>query len=490
MMKIREFYYFLLKFFLLFDYSINYIVIPFNIEKQQHKMLLNECKSDNDIDFFIKNDKLFTLMSLGSDTIELYLDMNFFNFFLGKGLCRNNSLSTYEISNSKYFETLREDIERVVYIKNVSLCRDKCSLYSDIQLNNNITLKNNSFLYGLNSYSKNKFNTKQVCGYIGLQIEYNDLSVKECNFIKSLKQNKIISSYSWSILFFDKFMNKNILNQNILNKYDGFLLCGLEEKDYENIYFTHDIRTIQAKPRYSLLDWGIVFSEIFFEKNNEKFNYQSRVQIVFDINLEYIISTDHFFKNLKKTIFEKYFKQNICSVNTNNEIYYTIICNKTFGQYINSFPSLYFYHRELNYTFILSNKDLFKYYNNKIYFLIIHKTYNDYYWTLGNLFLKKYNFVFDYDKKLISFINIDNNKNKDIINKFNGIKSFFYKIKNISIIIGIIIGLIIGKKIWDKNRKKRANELIDNYQYESYFYEKENKEKNFELNYKYALENN
>ena len=100
-------------------------------------------------------------------------------------------------------------------------------------------------------------------------------------------------------------MNKNILNQNILNKYDGFLLCGLEEKDYENIYFTHDIRTIQAKPRYSLLDWGIVFSEIFFEKNNEKFNYQSRVQIVFDINLEYIISTDHFFKNLKKTIFEK-----------------------------------------------------------------------------------------------------------------------------------------------------------------------------------------
>ena len=35
-----------------------------------------------------------------------------------------------------------------------------------------------------------------------------------------------------------------------------------------------------------------------------------------------------------------------------------------------------------------------------------------------------------------------------------------------SIIFGIIIGILIGKKIWDRNRKKRANELIDEDEYE------------------------
>ena len=34
--------------------------------------------------------------------------------------------------------------------------------------------------------------------------------------------------------------------------------------------------------------------------------------------------------------------------------------------------------------------------------------------------------------------------------------------------LGIIIGILVGKKIWDKNRKKRANELVDDdYEYES-----------------------
>ena len=54
------------------------------------------------------------------------------------------------------------------------------------------------------------------------------------------------------------------------------------------------------------------------------------------------------------------------------------------------------------------------------------------------------------------------------------LKTFWSFIKNISIIIGILIGILIGKKIWDKNRKRRANELIDNYQYEPYENNKNN----------------
>jgi hypothetical protein len=38
----------------------------------------------------------------------------------------------------------------------------------------------------------------------------------------------------------------------------------------------------------------------------------------------------------------------------------------------------------------------------------------------------------------------------------------------IILLAGIVIGLLFGKKIWDKNRRKRANELVDDdYDYNS-----------------------
>ena len=52
--------------------------------------------------------------------------------------------------------------------------------------------------------------------------------------------------------------------QNIVNKYDGFLLSGIDEKDIKLIFSTEDIRYTKAIPRYSIIDWGIIFSEIYF----------------------------------------------------------------------------------------------------------------------------------------------------------------------------------------------------------------------------------
>ena len=116
---------------------------------------------------------------------------------------------------------------------------------------------------------------------------------------------------------------------------------------------------------------------------------------------------------------------------------------------------------------------------------IIYKIYYVNYWSLGTIFLKKYPFLFDCDKKTISYINIYNSINTTELKenktekktKANIIESFWSFFKYISIFVGIIIGILIGKKIWDKNRKKRANELIDDYQYES----SENDNKNNKL---------
>lgn len=456
-------------FLLLLNYSNNYIVVPFNSDKLKRE---KDYQGENDINFFFEKDKFFTLMPLGNDYLELILSLDYYNFYIGKGLCRNNSLSTYNPSNSKSFKNLSDYIHRVGNIQNASYSMDKCLLFKDIQLYENITFDNLPFLYGTNPFFKEIIDIDKICGIIGLRIEYNGASFTDLNFIKILKKNNFISSYTWSLIFFDGVLNNNtITNKYKLKKYEGVLICGIEEKNLKDLYSTEDIRTIKSK---QIFNWGMMFSEIFFfDKNkNDKSNYHSRVQMIFDTNINYILCDKYFFDILQKTVFKPYFIQGICYINEKQKSKgnHIIICNKEFEKYMSSFPDLYFYSKEMNYTFILTSKELFCFYNNQINFLIIYQMYITGTWNFGNIFLKKYPFIFDYDKKTISFINIYNKeiKNKNSVSEgINIYKDILLKIKYISIIIGIIIGLLIGKKLWDKNRKKRANELIDSFIYES-----------------------
>ena len=234
-----------------------------------------------------------------------------------------------------------------------------------------------------------------------------------------------------------------------------------------------------------MLEWGLFFNDVYFlnKTNSDKSSYQNNIKINFDLESNFIKVTKYFFENIEKTLFKWYIEQNICFINKNAEQdgKYLIICNKEFSKYIQTFPDLYLYNKEFNYTFILTNDELFITYGNYIYFLIIHKIYYFENWSLGTIFFKKYPFLFDSDKKIINYINIYNSTNITKLkeynpeNKISRLESFWSFFKYISIFIGIIIGILIGKKIWDKNRKRRANELIDDYQYESS--ENENKDK-------------
>ena len=98
-----------------------------------------------------------------------------------------------------------------------------------------------------------------------------------------------------------------------------------------------------------------------------------------------------------------------------------------------------------------------------------------YNWYLGLPFLKKYQFIFNYDSKSIGFYNENiKEKNNDCENEKNNDGNFFKKL-NMRIIIEIVVGIIligliviafvIGKSI-NYKRKKRANELTDdNFEY-------------------------
>ena len=88
---------------------------------------------------------------------------------------------------------------------------------------------------------------------------------------------------------------------------------------------------------------------------------------------------------------------------------------------------------------------------------------------VGRILLKKYLTVFNADKKQIYFYNkIPEEKIEE------NIKSFFDKYKIVIIIIAFIViilviygfGILTGKCIY-KGRRKKANELDDNYDYKS-----------------------
>ena len=154
----------------------------------------------------------------------------------------------------------------------------------------------------------------------------------------------------------------------------------------------------------------------------------------------------------------------------------------------NNFPDLVFEHKEFGINFTLTKNDLFAYniFNDSdtnLYFLILNNIGERFYipWSLGIPFLKKYRLSFNYDSKMIGYYKndgkiIDKNKNVENNNIFN---SDFFKIF-IIVILGIIL-FLLGmqmQKLLQKQRKKKANELDDNYDYEPYKDNNNKKDKN------------
>ena len=116
--------------------------------------------------------------------------------------------------------------------------------------------------------------------------------------------------------------------------------------------------------------------------------------------------------------------------------------------------------RHLNVQFIFNYKDLFYKYKNKYYYLVVFSDEN--FWILGKPFFKKYQIIFDKDKKTIGYYKIYKNDNN---NNFSFNKLFFVIIILIIIIIFLLYKIICKRE--NKSKKIRVNELIENYEYVS-----------------------
>ena len=138
----------------------------------------------------------------------------------------------------------------------------------------------------------------------------------------------------------------------------------------------------------------------------------------------------------------------------------TFSCDKDIN--ITLLQNLNFHNVDINYTFTLNPSDLFILYNDRYYYLVYFvKQYNVKMWSLGIAFLKKFNFVFNQDKKVLGYYKIKEES-------FNS--NLFLKILLIiaCIIIIILIILLIYYKKNQIKRKIRANELESDFEYIPY----------------------
>ena len=143
-----------------------------------------------------------------------------------------------------------------------------------------------------------------------------------------------------------------------------------------------------------------------------------------------------------------------------------VVCEK--GLNIQSFPTLEFYSDELDYTFKLSGEDLFieDTVNGNLLLLIVIDLYTsrENGWELGIPFLKKNLLYFDAQNEEIGLCTSDNNVKTNTI-EFSTRQFSLFAIVNLSVIIVLVTLVISLSQKVKQGKKKKANELIDDYQY-------------------------
>ena len=457
---------------LIINYTYNYIILPFNsthIELNLNEKL-NKINSAEYLLSEINKNQLYSTMSIGKPpkNLEFYLTMDSFIYGILSGYCPNGSFSFYNPYLSKNFKSETDYIISVGPLKNAAIATDNCTLYNDLNLTSIKNIDNFEFLIGNYSYFES-ININKYCGIIGLYKSNVKTYEYAKNFIKYLKEEKIIDSYSWGLFFFDKVNSYNI-DYNIQSNYDGFYIVGINEEDYFNIFKTTNIISVNS------IENNIFFKVYFYEspKNKTEIVCSDNIIAHFIVDYNYILAGKEYYNNILNYFFQKYIDERICFKKSSFKTYEgkteMIVCDISFKKYVYLFPTIYFYSRELSFTFNLDYNDLFLESNDKIYFLIAYKDMIHSTWQLGKNFMRKYPFIFDQDKKTVSFVFLDKFKKKEENLKSNNSNNYHYKkIKDYFfyslLFIGILIGLFMGRRIWNKHRKLKANELEEKFEY-------------------------
>ena len=298
-----------------------------------------------------------------------------------------------------------------------------------------------------------------------------------CNGIPFyLRNKKLTKSDNFHYIFYTE------KEKETNDGYDAAIVIGENPHEYDKNKFkgkeyvkTNALQMIQEP------GWIFEFKNFYYLPNGTAINFgiTSNNYLVkgwLRLDIDNIIGIKDYLNSIKMHYFN-YHKEE-CTFELVEQRYTVYYCDVNFDT--KDFPTIYFQNSDFNYTFELTQKDLFEIRGNKKYFLVIFDKVSNYPWKFGKLFLKKYFFNFETESKQIGFY-VDKNENdpNNPDNTNNSEKTSnlwkWFLFAGLIILVGIL-GFFIGNKIKNKNRKKRANELDDEeYEYKQKM-EKDKKE--------------
>ena len=236
------------------------------------------------------------------------------------------------------------------------------------------------------------------------------------------------------------------------------------------------------------INFTLQFKKVFFYVNNSNIsenkifiNTTESEEGTIDFEIGLSKCPFSYYSLIKSIFFQQYLTINTCKETRISGGFYAILCYKNkinTKDFYNKFPTIYFESVDFNYTFTLTSKDLFIEKDEFLYFALVSQNEKLNNWRFGQPFLKKYRLVFNQDRKSIGYY--IKHKEKEYTPE-KGKKNLSLGIilviaGAVLLIVETVIAVVCIKKYKCLNRKKRANELMDdNYDYSSNVNPEENK---------------
>ena len=335
----------------------------------------------------------------------------------------------YNNSKSSSFKTLNNSIikNQFSYFIESKLSQENFNI-----LNNNIEIK--CLLTNKISY----YEGIHYPGLLGLGIKENIRIEKEyegTNFIQQLKSYNLISSYVFTIKFHNNYKK-------------GEIIIGEKPEEYNKNYHPEGFKQVQTEKITSSVVWSISIDNLIVDNNT----IENDVVIRLKLESGVIKPTYALQKYLENNFFIPHLSNKSCFKNRTEDffgIYY--YCNKNID--LKSFPVINFHLKPFEMNFTLTYEDLVVEYKGRYFFLFVFQDYIERF-EVGYPFLKKYEFVFDQDKKIIGIY-------KQVKGSFSFINLMIF------IFIFVIFCLLIFSVfiLYKKQRRRRINEIDDNFDY-------------------------
>ena len=456
---------YILLYALFIEQVFNYIVIPFktyhHYQKEEKKEDDEEYNSINFIQEYVNN-KIYFPVEVGSPAKEVafILTTKSSGLNIGYSICNKSEFTNipqkyleYSIKNSTTYNLTSSNIKTISNTIMGFQSTELFKFFSDLEKKDAYEIKDLPFIYTPKEDVYYLYEDGKICGLVGLTLFEKENFQETYNLISLLKKKNITNNYVFSYEYDNE------------NEEEGKMIIG----EYPHIYNKGKYNEEQLRSDYAVAEhyeivWGLMFNSIyFFNENKTKTSSNDIKYARFIPELNCIRGTKSYKKQIEDEFFGYYINKSICRYDNN-----IMNCDADSEFKVEKFPTLYFSNKKFNYTFELDYNDLFVKKGKKYFFLMILPSSYTEHFEMGKIFLKKYFFTYDLDKKTINFYN----KNIPIIIKEDIIinENFSYSIYLIIFAIVLfvaacVIGFYFGIKLYEKSRNKRKNELDEDYDY-------------------------